>query len=139
MSRVKWYTVLILLHFLLPGSAATADLGEVQATPPPEPALLETGLLEATPGYVGDVLGAEVESTSSSGAQTDVIVISIPINPDQVDEVRVISPVGKVIKQSRPAEIERDYEHNNVGIRLYLPKQKKWEFKLRLVDQTGEY
>lgn len=138
MSMNRWFSCLIVLYFLFQGCAAIPEETEVQATPQPMLESLETGYLEATPGYVGDLLGAEVTDTNTSGKQIDVIDITIPVDPDQVDEIRVISANGKVVKQNKPAEVIPDYRNNNVGIRLFLPKQKNWEFKLRLVDLPTE-
>ncbi len=105
------------------------------APPPPDITTLDTGYLETTPGYTGSVLGAEIIGVSDSTAEElQIIEVSIPVDPDQVDEVRIISPSGSTLKQERQAEILRDYENNNVGIKLYLPKQQKWGFKLKLID-----
>ncbi len=106
---------------------------------PPGITTLDTGYLEATPGYTGSVLGAEVIGVSDlSAEELQIIEVSIPVDPDQVDEVRIISPSGSTLKQQRQAEILRDYENNNVGIKLYLPQQQKWGFKLKLIDKPED-
>ena len=98
---------------------------------------IETGLLKAKPGYVGDVLGAKIESISIDEAHDmQIIEINVPIEPEDVDRVKVISKSGKTIKQDKSAEILKDYENNNVGIKLYLPKKKNWQFKLHFVDES---
>ena len=107
--------------------------------PPPDVTALDTGYLETTPGYTGDVLGAKIIGVSEiSEEELLMIEVSVPVDPDQVDEVRIISPSGKSLKQEKQAEILRDYENNNVGIKLFLPNQQKWDFKLKLIDMPDE-
>ena len=104
----------------------------------PSTSVIETGFLEARPGYTGNVLGAEVEKvTIDEAQQSQIIEINLPIDPDEVDRVQVISVSGKPIPQDKTAQIIRDYENDNVGIKLYLPKKKDWVFKLKLVDEPG--
>lgn len=116
---------------IMPACAVQPD----DAIPAKTKKSLETGYLDANPGFVGDVLGAEVITIFEDKEQSlQIIEINVPTNPDNVDHVRVISETGKTIPQDRTAEILRDYENNNVGIKLYLPKQKNWSFKLKLME-----
>jgi len=109
------------------------------APPPPGITTLDTGYLESTPGYTGSVLGTKIIGVSDlSAEELQIIEVSIPVDPDQVDEVQIISPSGSTLKQQRQAEILRDYENNNVGIKLYLPRQQKWGFKLKLIDKPED-
>jgi len=80
------------------------------------------------------VLDAEIIDSEIRG-ESQKIEINIPIDPGQVDQIRVISSSGKKIKQEKAAEVMRDYENNNVGITIFLSKQKNLGFKLRLIDQ----
>ena len=117
------------------GSALQKQPYNTTETSPPVVTELNTGYLKATPGYRGDVLGAEIESISIiSGGEQQSIKVNVPINPDLVDRVEVISTSGQTVKQNQKAEILRDYETNNVGIKLFLPKRKDLSFRLRLID-----
>ncbi|MFT5396803.1 MAG: hypothetical protein ACI85N_002009 [Gammaproteobacteria bacterium] len=57
------------------------------------------------------------------------IEINASKDPKDVDRVKVISKSSKFITQDKSAEILKDYENNNVGIKLYLPKIKNWQLK----------
>ena len=101
--------------------------------------VLETGLLINVTGYQGDVLGAEVISVTTSGdGLSELIGISIPIDPELADRVSVVSSSGQSIKLKKPLEISRDYENNNVGIILKLPGKSKMGFKIKLIDVPDE-
>jgi hypothetical protein len=106
-----------------------------QYLPPQRIKVLESDYLEATPGYRGNVLGAEIVDTEV-GADQQTIEINLPIDPDQVDQVRVVSPTGESLKQYREPEILRDYENNKVGVKIFLPRQKNLGFRLRLIDNV---
>ena len=96
---------------------------------------LTTGYLQATPGYEGNVIGATVTSVDIGNEdKLHTIEINLPISPDRVDRVMVISPTGMSVRQAKEAEILRDYEHNNVGIKLFLPRTNNFAFKLKLID-----
>lgn len=98
---------------------------------------IETGYLQNKIGYVGDVLNAEVTNIEYlPEQQLQVIEIHVPVDPDQVDKIEVISPSGEIIKQDRTAKILSDYENKDVGLKLYFPKQKNWSFKLKLIDEA---
>ena len=103
----------------------------------PSSSEIESGFLEARPGYTGNVLGAEVEKVTIEAQQSQIIEINLPIDPDEVDRIQVLSVSGKPIPQDKTAQIVRDYENDNVGIKLYLPKKKDWVFKLKLIDEPG--
>lgn len=108
---------------------------EQQNAPPPEIRVLESGQLEAIPGFRGGVIGAEVIDAEIIDDQ-HIIEINLPIDPDRVDQVHVVSPSGEKLKQSREAEILRDYENDNVGLKIFLPRQKNLGFRLRLIDNS---
>lgn len=107
--------------------------------PAPPNTSLETDTLKAKPGYKGKILGASVEESKMGPAgEVQIIQINLPVDPNQVDEVQVISPTGETVKQRRAAEIMRNYESDNVGVTIFLSKDKNWEFKLKLIDNTRE-
>lgn len=105
----------------------------------PQPTTVtETGYLELEQGFVGDKLGAEIERiTVDETDQFQVIDIKIPFeNPNAVDYIQVIGPAGKTIPQFKPAKISRDHEANNVGVKLFLSKNRNWVFKVKLVEDS---
>ena len=107
--------------------------------PAPPNTSLETDTLKAKTGYKGKILGASIEESKIGPAgELQIIEINVPVNPEQVDKVQVVSPTGEIIKQRRAAEIIRNYENDNVGVTIFLSKDKNWEFKLRLIDNTPE-
>jgi len=102
-------------------------------------ASLETGYLETKPGFTGNVLGAEIKNISIGDKQeTQIIDVILPIDPDDfdIDRVKILSKSGKPIYQDKSALIFEDYENDNVGIKLYLPKKKNLMFKLKLIDES---
>lgn len=136
MNHLKFF-LLLLFPTLLLGCAVSEKTTGADVPYPPAIKFIDTDYLEATRGYKGEVLDAKIIDIESSG-DSQAIEINVPIDPDQVDQVVVISPSGKKLQQQKDAEVIRDYENNNVGITIFLPKQKNWSFKLRLVDQPGE-
>jgi len=95
----------------------------------------ETGVLQNIFGYQGDVLGAEVTSVTATADNTsEVIEISVPVDPELVDRVKVVTPSGKPVKLDSPLEISRDPENDKVGITLRLSKKYDLGFKIRLID-----
>jgi hypothetical protein len=96
---------------------------------------IETDVLQAEPAYTGNVLGAKIKQvTIDEKNQIQIIDISVPINPDKVNHIQVLSPSGDVVKQDKTAQILRDYENNNVGIKIFVPRKQNWVFKLRLME-----
>lgn len=109
-----------------PSSAAGADLM------PPE-IVLESGVLEAKPGYTGSKLGVEVEGVSAAGNDL-AIDLNLPVAVEQVDRIEVESITGRVIELPREVEIEPGPDPRNTGVRIYLPKSKQWEFRIKIID-----
>lgn len=106
---------------------------------PPPNSFLETDLLESRPGFTGNVLGARVvESKIGPEGQQQIVNIELPVDPEKVDQVQVISESGQTLEQKRTAEILRNYENDNVGVIIYLSRQKNLSFRLRLIDNTGD-
>jgi len=94
---------------------------------------LDSGLLEPTAGHKGDKLGAEVVNSEVSG-ELQSIQINVPVEPGSVDRVQVMSESGEPLPMSREATIVDNYENNNVGISIQLPKSENTGFRLKLID-----
>ena len=130
---------LLIMGMLAPCMAQEAIISEANEASLANVEVLETGLLKNVTGYQGDVLGAEVVSvTTTDDGLSEVIEISIPIDPELADRVSVESPSGQRIKLKKPIEISRDHENNNVGIILKLPGKSEMGFKIRLTDVPDE-
>lgn len=114
------------------------DITQQPGTSPHLTIVAETGYLELEQGFVGDKLGAEIERISvDETEQFQIIDIRIPLeNPESVNQVRVIGPSGKTIPQIKPAKISRNHEDNNVGVKLFLSRNKNWVFKVKLVENS---
>lgn len=124
---------------LIPVACGTAKHAPPDQLTAPPRMVLETDVLTARPGYTGKILGAEVLASEPDPlGQEQIIEINVPVDPDKVDRIEVISPSGETIKQRRTAEILRNYENDNVGITLYLSKEKNWSFKLKLIDNMED-
>jgi hypothetical protein len=104
---------------------------------PTENGSLDTGQLEATAGNKGDQIGAEVISSELDGEEK-VVQIRVPINPDLVDQVQVMTLDGSTVNQSREARIIHNYETNNVGIWIRVPTRDSVGFRLKLIDQSDD-
>lgn len=101
--------------------------------------VFETGILKNVAGYQGDVLGAEIVSvTITDDGLSELIEISIPLDPELADQVSVVSSSGQRVKLKAPMEISLDHENNKVGIILQLPGKSKMGFKIKLIDQPDE-
>jgi len=134
--------ILIVLACLLWQASASGVEPESSYTPPQGAAPMEeksvdTGQLRATPGTRGDELGAEIIRHEEYD-EYQSIELSVPIEPDQVDRVEVMTPSGEMIPQSREAQIVHDYETNNVGIKIHVPKTENLEFRLKLIDHISD-
>lgn len=98
----------------------------------------ESAYLKVMPGYVGDELGATItDVTIDENEELQIIEIDVPIDPAKVDRVQLIGRSGKRIPVDRTTEILRDYENNNVGLKIYIPKNKNWVLKLRMIDEQN--
>ena len=131
--------LLLLMFCLILSGCSTGKKSSKDQIPAPPNTSLDTDTLSAKSGYKGRILGASIkESKIGPAGELQIIEINVPIDPDQVDNVEVISTTGETIKQRRAAEIIRNYESDNVGVTIFLSKDKNWEFKLRLIDNTQE-
>jgi hypothetical protein len=133
---------LVLVGFLLQGCASSGLQSETKIPPPPRAELneggsLDSGLLEPTVGHKGDKLGAEVVSSEISG-ELQSIEINVPIEPGSVDQVQVLDASGNPLPMSREATIVHNYETDNVGISIQLPKSENTGFRLKLIDKPED-
>lgn len=136
-----YYRVPVLICLLLQGCAGGMQPKYTYRPPagaaPMESGAIDTGQLESTVGNKGDKIGAEVMSTKVDGDE-QLIEIRVPIDPDLVDQVYVMTPEGGMVKQSRGAQIIQNYEDNNVGIWIRVPTKEKTGFRLKLIDQSDD-
>lgn len=117
----------------------TSTLNALEEMPKQRIDVTESAYLQAVRGFVGDELGATItDVTVDEDEDMQLIEIDIPIDPERVDRVQLIGPAGKRIAEDRTTEILRDYENNNVGLKIYVPKKKNWVFKLRLIDEQND-
>lgn len=112
--------------YIPPAGAAPAEKGS-----------LDTGQLEPTVGYKEDQLGAEVVNTEVLG-DMQLIEINVPIQPDLVDQIQVLTESGELIPLSGEAQIINNYETNNVGIIIRLPKSENPGLRFRLIDYVDD-
>ena len=141
MKSARTILSLLLAGLLLQGCASSMK-PHSNYTPPPgsaptENSSRETGHLDPTPGYEGDQLGAEVISSDDFGEMRSV-EINVPIQPDLVDQVQVLTSEGEPMPLSREAQIIHNYETNNVGISIKVPKSDNLGFRLRLIDHPDK-
>ena len=102
---------------------------------PPPPKVYRTGMLKAVPGSTGDVFGSEVERVRILSDETmQAVEVSIPVPPDKIDQVEVISSSGNEVIQLREAEIEPSVNADGTDVTVYLPRNRKLQFRLRLID-----
>lgn len=121
----------LMLQGLISGcQAQNTIIQDVNELPPEGVPKLETVILQRVEGYKGDLLGAEVISITS--AETDaleVIELSVPIDPEVVDQVSVVGPSGQLLELGEPIEISPNQEKSSAGIILTLPKKRNWVLK----------
>ncbi len=128
---------LIAICLLLAGCASQLQPKSAYL-PPPGAAVMEnnaldTSYLKPVAGHRGDQLGAEVVSAETLGDEL-LIEILVPIDPDLVDQVQVTSEASGSVVLTREARIVQNYESNNVGITIRIPKSENMGFRLKLVD-----
>ena len=142
MMSFRNFICLVLTGLVLQGCASSGLQSQTEHRPPPgaelnEGGSLDSGLLEPTVGHKGDKLGAEVVNSEISG-ELQSIEINVPVEPDSVDEVQVLDEFGKPLPMSREATIIHNYETNNVGISIQLPKSENTGFRLQLIDKPED-
>ena len=131
----------VLIGLLLQGCAGSMQPRSTYVPPPgaapTEKGSLDTGQLEPTVGFKEDQLGAEVVNTEVVGDMQS-IEINVPIQPDLVDQIQVLSESGELIPLSRDAQIINDYENNTVGIIIQMPKRESPGIRFRLIDHDDD-
>jgi hypothetical protein len=138
-DRSLFITVLVclLLQACASGLEPQSSYRPPSGVAPMEKKSVDSGQLEATPGHRDDELGAEVIRYEQYD-EYQTIELNVPIEPDEVDQVQVMTPSGETIPQSREAQIVHDYETNNVGIKLHLPNTENTGFRLKLIDHAED-
>lgn len=121
----------LMLQGLISGcQAQNTIIQDVNELPPEGVPKLETVILQRVEGYKGDLLGAEVISiTSAENDALEVIELSVPIDPEVVDQVTVVGPSGQLLELGEPIEISPNQEKSSAGIILTLPKKRNWVLK----------
>lgn len=121
----------LMLQGLISGcQAQNTIIQDVNELPPEGVPKLETVILQRVEGYKGDLLGAEVISiTSAENDALEVIELSVPIDPEVVDQVSVVGPSGQLLELGEPIEISPNQEKSSAGIILTLPKKRNWVLK----------
>lgn len=108
--------------------------------PPPPPPEVESGNLRAEPGYTGDRIGVRILGvTDLPDEDLQAIDLDVPIDAGRVDRVEIVSPRGRPIEQPKDAEIRPLPDPENAGIRIFLPKRKDLEFRIKLIDEPDQY
>ena len=125
---------LLLTLFLNTWTTAVAHAQSQDTSVPVGASVIETGILQNAVGFTDVVLGAEVIAITPAENNTLVIDVVIPVNPDDVDLIRVVTPDGNPLKQYQPMEISMDHENKEVSVILKIVKKDKLGFKFRLID-----
>ncbi len=98
-----------------------------------------TSTLRPEPGFTGSRMGAEVEEVFiSDDERFQVIDLLLPLDPEVVDEIQVESASGQPVDLRKKPEINPEQDGQATGVRLFLSRDKKWEFRLRLIDNPDE-
>ena len=138
--KYKYFLSLIIVLCFCSVSFAAAVNDSHQQKDTASKTIAETTFLRAKEGYTGDQLGAEVKKVSvDQEAEVRLVEVHIPYDPDRVDNIQIITESGKPLNRDSIAEVLNDYENDNIGIKFYLPRQKNWVFKVKLVDDTYEH
>ena len=75
------------------GSRPGYDYSPPPGSAPTEIRIIDTSDLEGRSGFQGDKIGAEVVGSEVSGDQQSYEIL-VPLPPDQVDDVEIVSPGG---------------------------------------------
>jgi len=129
------YRIMLLLLFAV--GSAMAEEAAVEENQTLTPTIAETTFLKAKEGYIGDQLGAEVKDVVVvPDSKMRLVEVYIPYDPARVDSIQIVTESGNTLKQDRIYQVIKDYENDNLGIKFYLPKQKNWAFKIKLIDES---
>jgi hypothetical protein len=144
MPVLRMTFLLTLAIIFVSGCASPDQSGSVQKTTAKKTGVkpisyVDTGFLENTPGFKGELIGAEVEDVKfNTDGDYQVIRVSVPVDPDSVDTVKVFTESGEPIPQPREAEIVKNYENERVDMLIFLSKRKNIGFRLRLIDNLSD-
>ena len=123
-----------LVFVLVVGCAAQRSVAQTADELAQPPSMTRSGVLEATPGFVGSELGIEVEQVEAVDDGLWAIDLSLPFSAQQIDRIQIEAANGKVIELPRAVEIESGSDPNYTDVRVYLPRRKNLEFRVRLID-----
>jgi hypothetical protein len=104
---------------------------------PMENSAVETGALQSKRGSKGDKIGAEIVGTEKLG-DLQSIEIKVPMKAEEVDEVQVLDESGQEYRLTRDAEIIRNTQTGDVGIKIEVPNSNNLNFRLRLIDHPDD-
>jgi hypothetical protein len=99
---------------------------------------VNTGLLEREIGFVGDEIGARVTDIDRSVDGLTILDLTLPSLVEKVDSVEVLDNEDRAVEQVRRAEIDNNGTQSRVGVRLYLERAPKMDYRLRLYDDKEE-
>ncbi len=131
---MKTLILLFLGILLMAGCAVDRSPADVNAGQRQTETVMRTGVLEAQPGYTGSKFGVEVESVSNISDEVQAVDLVLPFTAEQVDLIEVETVNGEVVDLPKEVDIESGPDPKNTGIRVYLPKRKNWEFRIRIID-----
>ncbi len=108
--------------------------------PPPSLQAIESGNLRAEPGFTGDRIGVRILGvTDLPDEELQAIDLDVPLDAGQIDRVEIFAPGGRPIEQPKDAEIKPLPNPDNAGIRIFLPKRKDLEFRIKLIDEPDNF
>ena len=141
MTSNRFHIPALLLCLWLAGCASSLEPKSTYVPPPGaapmENKTVDTGEMGAEKGQRDDATGAEVVRSESLGDLQSIEVI-VPIEPNEVDDVRILGSDGDPVNLSREAQIVHDYETDNVGIKFDVPKSENLRFQLQLIDHPND-
>lgn len=145
MSVVKHSRLMLALALcaLLVAGCAPKHKGRrvgIANAPPPTLQEIESGDLRAEPGFTGDRIGVRILGvTDLPEEDLQAIDLDVPLDAGRIDRVEIFSPGGRPIEQPKDAEIKPLADPDNAGIRIFLPKRKDLEFRIKLIDEPDNY
>ena len=134
LKRLAGYSLCLLLW--LPAALSAAE----STQPATAAGEVTSGNLEARPGYIGSILGVQIEKVlDSEYPESKVIELSVPMAPEWVGGVQVLTPEGALIPQPRDVGMSRNPENNRLQMKIHLPKNKELGFRLKLISETDKF
>lgn len=103
--------------------------------------VLETDWLQPSVGSEGTVLGAEVKRIAQLPDDKGFVIdLAIPLeNASRFDEIEVISnDTDSPLPQLKTHRWIEDYEKDDYGLRIFLKRNPRVGFRLRLIDMDSD-